>query len=149
VEALAGREIPQPVLNTVWTQADAQACERGRLIVCLGAAPGVGKTFAVLGEGQRAKARGTDVVAGVVQTYERPHTIEMLKDLEIIPRRLSRIDLRGVRCRGANRAPPGVGALEARSRRERQADCFTCQGVLRRFVGRGARAGEEGNEAEA
>ena len=54
----------------------------------LGAAPGVGKTFAMLGEGQRAKARGTDVVVGVVQTYERPRTIEMLKDLEIIPPRL-------------------------------------------------------------
>ncbi|WP_455432972.1 hypothetical protein [Streptosporangium soli] len=37
---------------------------RGRLRVYLGAAPGVGKTFAMLGEGRRAKERGRDVVVG-------------------------------------------------------------------------------------
>jgi two-component system, OmpR family, sensor histidine kinase KdpD len=88
VEALAGRKIPQPVLETVWTRADAQARKQARLNVYLGAAPGVGKTYAMLGEGQRAKARGTDVVAGVVQTYGRPHTIEMLEGLEVVPPRI-------------------------------------------------------------
>jgi two-component system sensor histidine kinase KdpD len=88
VEALAGREIPQPVLDTVWTQADAQARKQARLSVYLGAAPGVGKTYAMLGEGQRAKARGTDVVVGVAQTYGRPRTTEMLNGLEVIPPRI-------------------------------------------------------------
>ncbi|MFI6485915.1 hypothetical protein ACIBH1_49005 [Nonomuraea sp. NPDC050663] len=37
---------------------------RGRLRVYLGAAPGVGKTFAMLGEGRRAQERGRDVVVG-------------------------------------------------------------------------------------
>jgi len=88
VEALAGREIPQPVLDTVWTRADAQARKQARLNVYLGAAPGVGKTYAMLGEGQRAKARGTDVVVGIVQSYGRPRTIEMLNGLEVIPPRV-------------------------------------------------------------
>lgn len=88
VEALAGRKIPRPVQDTVWTRADAQARKQARLNVYLGAAPGVGKTYAMLGEGQRAKARGTDVVAGVVQTYGRPHTIEMLEGLEVVPPRI-------------------------------------------------------------
>ncbi|MFI6500267.1 hypothetical protein, partial [Nonomuraea typhae] len=37
---------------------------RGRLRVYLGAAPGVGKTFAMLGEGRRALERGRDVGGG-------------------------------------------------------------------------------------
>jgi K+-sensing histidine kinase KdpD len=85
VEALAGRDIPQPVLDTVWTREEAESRKDGRLVVYLGAAPGVGKTFAMLQEGQRAKARGTDVVVGIVQTYGRPRTIEALEDLEIVP----------------------------------------------------------------
>ncbi|SRR6266540_3206525 len=88
VEALAGREIPQPLLDTVWTSEDAQARKQARLSVYLGAAPGVGKTYAMLGAGQRAKARGTDVVVGVVQSYGRPRTTEMLKGLEVIPPRV-------------------------------------------------------------
>jgi hypothetical protein len=76
VEALVGRTIPQPVLDPVWTQEEAQRRKQARLTVYLGAAPGVGKTYAMLGEGQRAKARGTDVVVGIAQTYGRPHTIE-------------------------------------------------------------------------
>src|SRR6266508_3384096 len=88
VEALAGRKIPQPVLATVWTREDAQARKHARLSVYLGAAPGVGRTYAMLGEGQRAKARGTDLVVGVAQTYGRPRTIEMLNGLEVIPPRI-------------------------------------------------------------
>ena len=46
----------------------------GRLTVYLGAAPGVGKTYAMLGEAHRRLARGTDVVVGFVETHGRPHT---------------------------------------------------------------------------
>ncbi|MEU6998112.1 sensor histidine kinase KdpD [Nonomuraea sp. NPDC046570] len=60
---------------------------RGRLRIYLGAAPGVGKTFAMLGEGRRGLARGRDVVVGLVETHGRPHTAELLDDLEIVPRR--------------------------------------------------------------
>ncbi|MBB5156447.1 sensor histidine kinase [Saccharopolyspora phatthalungensis] len=60
---------------------------RGRLRVYLGAAPGVGKTYAMLCEGHRRLGRGTDVVVGFVETYDRPRTTELLEGLEIIPRR--------------------------------------------------------------
>ncbi|HLZ07696.1 MAG TPA: sensor histidine kinase KdpD, partial [Chloroflexota bacterium] len=60
---------------------------RAWLRVYLGYAPGVGKTYAMLHEGQRRKNRGTDVVVGLVETYGRPLTDEAIGDLEIIPRR--------------------------------------------------------------
>ncbi|WP_061296497.1 sensor histidine kinase [Herbidospora cretacea] len=61
---------------------------RGRLRVYLGAAPGVGKTFAMLGEGRRAKERGRDVVVGLVETHGRAQTAALLDDLEILPRKV-------------------------------------------------------------
>jgi two-component system sensor histidine kinase KdpD len=42
---------------------------RGQLRIYLGAAPGVGKTYAMLAEGQRRRARGTDVVCGLIETH--------------------------------------------------------------------------------
>ena len=60
---------------------------RGKLRVYLGAAPGVGKTYAMLGEGHRRAERGTDVVVGFVETHGRQHTAEMLDGLEVVPRR--------------------------------------------------------------
>ena len=45
--------------------------KRGQLRIYLGAAPGVGKTYAMLGEGHRRAARGTDVVVGFVETHGR------------------------------------------------------------------------------
>jgi two-component system sensor histidine kinase KdpD len=55
--------------------------------VYLGAAPGVGKTYAMLNEGRRARARGRDVVVGFVETYGRPLTEAAIGDLEVIPRK--------------------------------------------------------------
>lgn len=66
---------------------------RGSLRIYLGAAPGVGKTFAMLDEGYRRRARGTDVVIGYVETHGRPRTIEQLRDLELVPR--ARLEHRG------------------------------------------------------
>ena len=65
----------------------APSAGRGELRVYLGAAPGVGKTYAMLNEGARRKARGTDVVVGFVETYGRRATAAQLGDLEIVPRR--------------------------------------------------------------
>ena len=45
--------------------------ERGALRIYLGAAPGVGKTYAMVGEAHRRLERGTDVVVGFVETYGR------------------------------------------------------------------------------
>jgi two-component system sensor histidine kinase KdpD len=60
---------------------------RGKLRVYLGAAPGVGKTFAMLNEGGRRATRGTDVVVAYVETHGRPNTAGQLGDLEVVPRR--------------------------------------------------------------
>jgi two-component system sensor histidine kinase KdpD len=62
---------------------------RGKLRLYLGAAPGVGKTYAMLNEGWRRKERGTDVVIGWVQDHGRPQTDAQIRDLEILPRRVS------------------------------------------------------------
>ena len=61
---------------------------RGQLRIYLGAAPGVGKTYAMLGEGQRRRARGTDVVVGLLETHGRKLTAAMAEGLEIVPRRM-------------------------------------------------------------
>ena len=58
---------------------------RGKLRLYLGAAPGVGKTYAMLNEGWRRKERGTDVVIGWVQEHGRPQTDAQIRDLEIFP----------------------------------------------------------------
>jgi two-component system sensor histidine kinase KdpD len=60
---------------------------RARLRIYLGAAPGVGKTYAMLGEGHRRLQRGTDVVAGFVEDHGRALTRTMAAGLEVQPRR--------------------------------------------------------------
>ena len=67
---------------------------RGRLRVMLGAAPGVGKTYAMLEEGARLAREGRDVAVAVVETHGRAATSALLEGLEIVPRR--RVEHRGV-----------------------------------------------------
>jgi two-component system sensor histidine kinase KdpD len=69
--------------------------ERGSLRVYLGAAPGVGKTYAMLQEGQRRAERGTDVVVAFVETHGRAKTAAALDGLEVLPRR--QVDHHGIR----------------------------------------------------
>ena len=80
---------------------------RGTLRVYLGAAPGVGKTFAALGEARRRAERGADVVVGVVETHGRDRTAAQLEGLEVVPRatwthrgvELAELDVDGVLAR--------------------------------------------------
>jgi two-component system sensor histidine kinase KdpD len=58
---------------------------RGELRIYLGAAPGVGKTCAMLGEAHRRLGRGTDVVAAVVESHGRKKVSELIKGIEVIP----------------------------------------------------------------
>jgi two-component system sensor histidine kinase KdpD len=60
---------------------------RGRLKIFLGAAPGVGKTYAMLQAAQRARADGVAVLVGVVETHGRAETEALLQGLEVLPRR--------------------------------------------------------------
>jgi len=65
----------------------ATAEGRGRLKLFLGAAPGVGKTYEMLGSALERKREGVDVVIGVVETHGRIETEQLLRGLEVIPRR--------------------------------------------------------------
>ncbi len=82
------------------TQADALLGELhrergGQLKVFLGAAPGVGKTYAMLSRAAEIKRQGVDVVAGVVETHGRVETAALLSGLEVLPRK--QIEYRGHR----------------------------------------------------
>src|SRR3954467_10876221 len=68
--------------------------QRGRLKVYLGFAPGVGKTYEMLQEGQRLRRQGVDVVIGIIETHGRAETAAQLGDLEQVPPR--KIEYRGV-----------------------------------------------------
>ncbi|SMD17923.1 sensor histidine kinase [Lentzea albidocapillata] len=81
---------------------------RGELRIYLGAAPGVGKTFAMLGEAHRRRERGTDVVVGLVETHGRQKTQHLLDGLEILPRR-------EIHHRGVDFSEMDVDALLART----------------------------------
>ncbi|WP_406689018.1 sensor histidine kinase KdpD [Saccharopolyspora sp. ID03-671] len=63
-----------------------QGRKRGELRIYLGAAPGVGKTYAMLNEAHRRVARGTDVVVGFVEDHGRPKTAALLDGLDELPR---------------------------------------------------------------
>ena len=60
---------------------------RGHLKIFLGAAPGVGKTYAMLTAGRTAKSEGRDVVAGLVETHGRRETEALLDGFDILPRK--------------------------------------------------------------
>lgn len=84
----ANRPTPEQFLTLIRRQ------ERGRLKVYLGSAAGVGKTYAMLREGQRLRQQGIDVAVGLVETHGRAETAEQIKDLEVVPPRA--IEYRGV-----------------------------------------------------
>ena len=66
---------------------------RGQLRIYLGAAAGVGKTYAMLCEGHRRAERGADVVVAFAETHGRKHTAELVDGLEAVPR--ARLSYRG------------------------------------------------------
>ena len=75
-----------------WRRDDSTA-PRGQLRIYLGAAAGVGKTFAMLSEGHRREERGTDVVVAFAETHGRPQTAAQIDGLEVVSRK--RLEYRG------------------------------------------------------
>ena len=65
----------------------------GHFRIYLGAAAGVGKTYAMLSEGHRRRARGADVVIGFVECHGRPLTEQLIEGLEEVPRKV--VEYRG------------------------------------------------------
>ena len=83
----AGRPDPDALLGAFRRET------AGRLKVFLGAAPGVGKTYAMLQNARRLKEEGVDVVIGFVETHGRAETSALVQGLEVLARR--RIEYRG------------------------------------------------------
>ncbi|SDY94504.1 hypothetical protein [Citreimonas salinaria] len=73
-----------PYPDSSLKEADAEG--HGRLKIFLGAAPGVGKTYAMLEAARRRAGEGVDVVAGVVKTHGRIETEALLAGLEVVPK---------------------------------------------------------------
>jgi two-component system, OmpR family, sensor histidine kinase KdpD len=67
--------------------SEVRVTPRGQLRIYLGAAAGVGKTYALLSEGHRRAERGADVVVAFAETHGRPQTAALLDGLEVIPRK--------------------------------------------------------------
>lgn len=78
----SGRPSPEALLEA------AERQERSRLRLFVGAAPGVGKTYAMLQAAGERRREGVDLVVGVVETHGRAETEALLAGLEIIPRQV-------------------------------------------------------------
>ena len=87
-------ERPDPDALLERVQEDDKRAKRGRLTLFFGAAPGVGKTYAMLEAARFEREDGRDVVVGIVETHGRYDTAALLLGLEIVARK--RLDHRGV-----------------------------------------------------
>ncbi|MCE0521612.1 MAG: universal stress protein [Methylacidiphilales bacterium] len=77
------RPTPEDFLQLIRTQS------RGKLKVYLGSSAGVGKTYAMLQEGNRLRQQGVDVVIGYVEPHARPETTAQIGALEVAPPRVT------------------------------------------------------------
>lgn len=79
------RPDPEPLLRQV--QEEEARAKRAKLKVFFGAAPGVGKTYAMLAEAHERLQEGRDVVVGVAETHGRSETAQLVDGLEVLPRK--------------------------------------------------------------
>jgi two-component system sensor histidine kinase KdpD len=77
---------PDPEALLAEVKAQEAAARRGRLRIYFGAAPGVGKTYAMLAAGRALRDEGRDVVVGIVETHGRRETDALTAGLETLPR---------------------------------------------------------------
>jgi two-component system sensor histidine kinase KdpD len=85
---------PDPEALLARVREEERRATRGKLKIFLGAAPGVGKTYAMLEEARAKRQEGLDLVVGVVETHGRRETGALLTGLEQLPRR--RVEYRGI-----------------------------------------------------
>jgi two-component system sensor histidine kinase KdpD len=86
---------PDPIELLAQVRREERAARRGKLRIFFGAAPGVGKTYAMLSAAQRLAREGADVVVGVAETHGRAETEQKLAGLEVLPRRA--VEYRGTK----------------------------------------------------
>ena len=109
-----GQRAPDPDSLLARIEHEARKAERGRLKVFLGAAAGVGKTYAMLQAAQALAKQGKPVLVGIIETHGRSETAALLQGLEVLPRpqvpygnaTLEEFDLDAVLKR---HPPPGAG----------------------------------------
>jgi two-component system sensor histidine kinase KdpD len=86
---MAQEQRPSPDALLARVQREDAKRRRGRLKIFLGAAAGVGKTYAMLLAAREKRAEGLDVVVGIVETHGRADTAALLEGLEILPPRMA------------------------------------------------------------
>jgi two-component system sensor histidine kinase KdpD len=86
------RPDPDELLRRV-AEEESRA-HRGRLTLFFGAAPGVGKTYAMLQAAREERLAGRDVLVGLVETHGRSETADLLEGLDVLPRKA--VPYRGV-----------------------------------------------------
>lgn len=82
------RPDPERILKRVEQEEAEKSRRRGKLKIYLGAAPGVGKTHEMIHDALEEKAKGNDVVIGVVESHGRKEIEKLLHELEIIPKKI-------------------------------------------------------------
>src|SRR5450432_1756258 len=78
-------ERPDPDALLARVREEEARGQRGRLKIFFGAAPGVGKSYAMLEAARRVNDEGADVIVGYVELHGRPDTEALLAGLEILP----------------------------------------------------------------
>jgi two-component system sensor histidine kinase KdpD len=110
-----GEDRPTPEQMLLRAAEEEARAKRGKLKVFFGAAPGVGKTYAMLEAGLRKKREGTDVVIGWVETHKRAETDALARQLERLPPRLvshRNVELAEFDLDGALQRRPGLLLLD-------------------------------------
>ncbi len=78
---------PDPDALLDQAKREEEQRRQGKLKIFFGAAPGVGKTYAMLEAAGKKRAEGMDIVAGIVETHGRRETEQLLEGIETLPRR--------------------------------------------------------------
>ena len=98
-------ESPPSVAESLLARAKEEG--RARLRLYIGAAPGVGKSYQMLGDAHELKRQGLDVVVGFIEPHGRADTLERIGDLERVP-------MRTIAYRGVTLEEMDVAAVKAR-----------------------------------
>jgi len=78
---------PDPDALLARLQAEAAKQARGKLKIFFGAAPGVGKTYAMLEAARKVAKEGRDVLVGYIEPHARPETQALVLGLDVLQRR--------------------------------------------------------------
>ncbi|QWR77302.1 sensor histidine kinase [Candidatus Magnetomonas plexicatena] len=86
-------ERPSPDALLAQVKMEEARKSQGSLKIFFGAAPGVGKTYAMLEAARQKQSEGVEVVVAVVETHKRKETEKLLEGLEVLQR--TRVEYRG------------------------------------------------------